>query len=387
MLGVGTMRIVPSSGPLLCLASAACFGTMAVFGKLAYDEGATVGTLLAVRFSLAAAVFWGVVLAGGAAAAVHSLSRRDAAVAVALGACGYAAQAGSYFAALEHIDASLLSLLIYTYPAIVAVGAVTLGRERAEGRHLVALGFASGGLVLVLAGAGAGALDPLGTALGLTAAVRYSAYVLVGEGIARRLRPDVLSALMCSGAAATLTAGSALVGALRPAELTPTGWGWLACLAVVSTVGAIGLFFAGLARVGPTRASILSTVEPLATVLLAFLVFRETMTAVQLLGAALVLSGLLVLHARPRRLRDLLVWRVSLGVPAPREGRTCMASNSKKKTTFAKMNRENAVRERRLRKQAKKDARKAAAAAPPEVQGEPHAADEATEPPARELEV
>jgi hypothetical protein len=39
-----------------------------------------------------------------------------------------------------------------------------------------------------------------------------------------------------------------------------------------------------------------------------------------------------------------------------------MASNAKKKTTFAKLNRENAVRERRLRKQAKKDARKHAAA-------------------------
>ena len=44
-----------------------------------------------------------------------------------------------------------------------------------------------------------------------------------------------------------------------------------------------------------------------------------------------------------------------------------MASNSKKKTTFAKMNRENAVRERRLRKQAKKDAKKQAVAAPPDA--------------------
>ena len=44
-----------------------------------------------------------------------------------------------------------------------------------------------------------------------------------------------------------------------------------------------------------------------------------------------------------------------------------MASSSKKKTTFAKMNRENAVRERRLRKQAKKEAKKQAVAAPPEA--------------------
>jgi hypothetical protein len=52
-----------------------------------------------------------------------------------------------------------------------------------------------------------------------------------------------------------------------------------------------------------------------------------------------------------------------------------MASNAKKKTTMAKLNRENAVRERRLRKQAKKDARKQAAAAPPVAPAEAPAAD------------
>jgi hypothetical protein len=48
-----------------------------------------------------------------------------------------------------------------------------------------------------------------------------------------------------------------------------------------------------------------------------------------------------------------------------------MASSSKKKTTFAKITRENAVRERRMRKQAKKDARKQAAAAVPDGQVDP----------------
>ena len=49
------MRGMPSSGSLFCLASAAAFGAMGVVGKLAYGEGATVGTLLSVRFVLAAA--------------------------------------------------------------------------------------------------------------------------------------------------------------------------------------------------------------------------------------------------------------------------------------------------------------------------------------------
>src|SRR5919106_1466405 len=129
------MRAVRSSGTLMCLGSGAAFGTMAIFGKLAYGEGATVGTLLAVRFALAAAVFWALVLAGGAMPEVRALRGRDVAVGLALGACGYSLQAGCYFAALERIDASLLSLLLYTFPAIVAVAAVALGRERLSGRR------------------------------------------------------------------------------------------------------------------------------------------------------------------------------------------------------------------------------------------------------------
>jgi drug/metabolite transporter (DMT)-like permease len=269
---------------------------MAVFGKLAYGDGATVGTLLAVRFVLAAGLFWALVLAGGSGQEVRALAGRDIGVGLAMGGCGYALQAGCYFAALERIDASLLSLLLYTFPAIVAGAAVALGRERMDGRRLAALGLAFGGLGLVVAGAGAGALDPVGAALGLGAAVVYSTYILVSDGIVARVRPRVLAALVCTGAAASLTVGSALLGELRPGELTAAGWGWLACLAVVSTVASISLFFAGLRRVGPTTASILATVEPLVTVLLAFLVFGETLGVVQVVGGGLVLAAVLVLQ-------------------------------------------------------------------------------------------
>ena len=290
-----------STGTLLCIGSAAGFGAMAVFGKLAYDNGATVGTLLAVRFALAAALFWALVFADGSARELRSLGRRDIALALALGACGYAAQAGCFFAALERIDASLLSLVLYTFPGMVAVAAIVLGRERADSRRLGALGLASGGLVLVLASAKAGSLDPLGTALALTAAVVYTTYILVSEGIAGRLRPSLLSALVCTGAAVSLTLGSASLGDLHPGEVTAAGWGWLAGIAVVSTVAAVSLFFAGLKRVGPTTASILSTVEPVVTVVLAFLVFGELLGVVQLLGGALVIAAVLVLGSyRPR---------------------------------------------------------------------------------------
>ena len=137
-------------GAIYCLLSAAAFGAMAIFGKLAYDEGVTVGDLLLVRFGVAAVVMLAIVWWRGGFGA---LPRRTAAAAFAMGAVGYAAQSASYFAALDRIDASLLTLLLYLYPVLVMAGAVALKRESWSRRRLAALGLALSGILLVLLGA------------------------------------------------------------------------------------------------------------------------------------------------------------------------------------------------------------------------------------------
>ncbi len=300
-----------------CLASATAFGVMGVLGKLAYEEGASVGTLLATRFVLAAAILWLVLAGARRVGDLWALPRRDLVFAVGLGAVVYGAQAGCAFAALERLDASLFSLLLYTFPVLVTVAAVALGRERASKRSALALVLASSGLVLVLAGAAAGELDPLGTLLALGAAVVYSAYILGSEGVASRVGPLLLSALLCTGAATTLTLAGLAGGDLAPGRVSALGYLWLAGLAVVSTVGAIALFFAGLRRVGPTAASILSTLEPVVTVALAYVTFGEALSPVQLAGGALVLSAVLAVRATSHDRRETAR---TLGLPADPTG-------------------------------------------------------------------
>ena len=274
-------------GVLLCLVSAAAFGAMAIFGKLAYDAGVNVPTLLLVRFTLATLLF--AALLGG----VRSLrprrpGARTLVVAIALGAVGYATQAGLFFAALERLDASLLTLLLYTYPAWVVLAVIVLRLEPVSRARLLALATASAGLVLALAGGGAARIDLLGAALGLAAALTYSTYILVSHGVLARLAPMALSTFVMAGAAASV----GLAGlATRSVEFgfEPVGWLWIALIAAVSTVLAVGAFFAGLARVGPPTAAILSTVEPVVTLTLAFAIFGERLSSRQLAGAALVL--------------------------------------------------------------------------------------------------
>ena len=288
---------MPPVGVTFCLASAAAFGTMGVVGKLAYAEGASVGTLLATRFVLAAGLFWLVLVCAGRIGELRALARRDVVLATGLGALAYGAQAGCAFAALERLDASLFSLLLYTYPVFVTVAAIALGREPASRRTAAALALASTGLVLVLAAAVAGSLDTLGMVLAIGAAGIYSAYILTSQGVAARVEPLVLSTLLCTGAATTLTLAAFAGGDLHVRSVSPAGFAWLGGLALVSTVGAIALFFAGLRRVGPTAASILSTLEPVVTVALAFVVFGESLGPVQLAGGALVLLAVVAVPA------------------------------------------------------------------------------------------
>ncbi len=305
-------------GALLCLLSAAAFGTLGIFGKLASDAGASITSTLLVRFSLAAAVFALLVWATGGWAALRRLPRRVVLTGLGLGGVGYSLQSGLFFLAIGRLDVALVSLLLYTYPAFVTVAALVLRRTQPSARTWLALAVASVGLMLVLLAAGAASFDVLGAGLALAASLTYTTYILVSDGIVDEVEPFTLSALVLTGGTVTFTLTGAATGSLDLA-LSGEAWLWLVLIALVSTVVAVSAFFAGLRRVGPSEAAILSTFEPPVTVALAFLVLGEQLTPVQLLGGALVLAAVIVLQL-PARLSPRRRRRPPLALPA--EART-----------------------------------------------------------------
>jgi drug/metabolite transporter (DMT)-like permease len=278
-------------GVALCVVSACGFGLMAIFAKEAYRAGLGVTSLLAARFVLAALVLWAIV-------AVHGGGRPPRRVVVAclaLGAIGYSAQAGLFFTALRHIDASLTSLLLYTYPALVFCAAVALRRERFTPGKAGALVLASGGAALVLLGGGSGGLETTGVLLALGAAVTYTTYILAADVIVGRIDPFLLGALVATGAAATFLLAGATGGSL---QFDSGGWIWIVAIALLSTVLPIVTFMLGMARVGASTASIVSTVEPVVTVALAVALFGDALGPLQALGGVLVLAAVVALQSR-----------------------------------------------------------------------------------------
>jgi drug/metabolite transporter (DMT)-like permease len=284
-----------AQGVALCLISAVAFGGMAIFAKLAYRHGASTATLLSLRFAIAGALLWLIVgLRGGLRG---RLTRRQTTGAAGLGVFGYSLQAGGYFAALHHMSASMTALLLYTYPAMVFVAAVALGRERASAIKLFALLLAGTGVALVVAGAGTGSINSTGVLLAGGAALAYTTYILVADTLVGGADPFAMTAIVATGACLSVSTFTIASGEL---DLHMDGVAWVALvsLSIVCTVVAITTFFLGLERVGPSTASIVSTVEPACTVALAAVCFSERLGAVQLLGGGLVLAAVVVLQLR-----------------------------------------------------------------------------------------
>ena len=263
---------------------------MAIFARGAFAAGANVAGLLAGRFAIAGAILAILLVATG-----RRFPRgRPLAVAMAMGGIGYVGQAACFFAALQYASAGLVALLLYVYPTIVVLLSAAFLHERLTGMKLALLALSFAGLALMLGG---GTGTPTGIGLGLAAAGIYSVYILVGSRELAGTDALASAAVTCLSAAATLGIGSFFIDTRLPGSW----WGWasVAALGIVGGVIAILAFFAGLKRVGPSVASVVSTFEPVATAALAWLILGETLTPGQLAGGALVIvSAALLARAR-----------------------------------------------------------------------------------------
>jgi drug/metabolite transporter (DMT)-like permease len=280
-------------GILYCVLAAAAFGGLSTLATLAAHEGVPLLTLLTIRFALAAIALWPL------AARASTPAPADVLRAVLLGAGLFGLQAALFLGAVQRIDAPLAGLLLATYPALVALGAIALRRDRFRLRTLVALALALTGTMVALGAGGAARFDLVGLALALGAAGGYAAYVLAADGIMRRLEPLQLAALVCAGAAIALGGAGAATGELTT-DISPRGALFVAALAIGSTALPHGAFLVGVRLLGATRASIVMTLEPVATAAIAALALGTVVTAPQLVGGALVVTGAVVAQRRSK---------------------------------------------------------------------------------------
>lgn len=279
-------------GFLATVISAMGFGSMAIFVKIAYQHVADPYSLLAVRFLTACGVLWPLIIwqQGGQ----WQLRPGQLGRFLLQGWLGYGVAAIGFFASLQYIQAGLTALILYLYPALIALLSWLLGLERPSFLQWcgIILAFAGCALILNPLAGDFSTSEWRGIGLALLAPVAYAFFGLMGQMNLGEKPPLVVTGWIC------------LACALMFTLLTPP-WSWWSeldrvgllagiVIGVLSTALPILGYLFGIEKLGANRAALTSSFEPAFTVLLAALVLGEELQLREYLGLAAILAGVIL---------------------------------------------------------------------------------------------
>ncbi len=284
-----------SCGYFFAFASAVCYGTAAIFIRTAYAHGASAWTTYAVQSLTATAI-----LALGTLKRpdAYRLPLREVGMLCLLGVFGFIGYF-CFYLSLQYVVSAIASLLLYTYPLLVNLGAVVIFREKPSPWQVICLLLSTAGIVLTIGiiPSGVGRLPLAGILSGLASSLMTASYNLYSQRALRRI--DAWVATSYSQWASTL----ALLLVRFPQELLRGDIPLMgvAMGALLGTVGSVlpnYLLFRSISLIGASRAALIGISEVPATIVLAFIFLREAIAPVQMLGTALVLGSIALLYLR-----------------------------------------------------------------------------------------
>jgi drug/metabolite transporter (DMT)-like permease len=271
--------------------SAACYASAAVFVRFGYQAGLTPGMAIFLRFLMGGLILGAFLKLSGR---WQALAAPQVMRLLLLGFLAYTVMGITWFVALDTTPAWLVALFMSIFPLIVSLGSWLFLREKIGLPQVAALAGVVCGGVLIFWQPFVVSVS-IGVLLMSINVLTNAAYVLVGQRVARKVPPMQTAFWMIVGA----TCGT-FVYALVKGELSlsfqPAGWLWVGLFAVVSTALAISLLWWGIGLLGPARAAIVGTLEPVFTILLAVAFLGEQLGLLQIAGAGLILAGVVVVR-------------------------------------------------------------------------------------------
>jgi drug/metabolite transporter (DMT)-like permease len=284
------------AGLLMVLLAATGYAFLPVFTRKIYELSALQPIDVALwRFLFATPAIW-LIIQWRQPAIDRTLDRRKL---LGMGIIYTGATLTGFFG-LQRIEASTYIVLFYTYPAMVTLISFITG-TRLSGVAWVALAMTLVGIVLTVPDFSlAEGNDIIGVALALLNALVIAIYfLLIGRVLGKTNAVARGSAWVITGTLLTLLLLVPVFGWQSPANVDT--WLLLLGLGTVSTALPIFSMNTGIRKIGASQASIISTVEPVESMILAVLLLGEMVLPVQWLGAGLIVSAVVLLEVRTRR--------------------------------------------------------------------------------------
>lgn len=292
------------TGTILVFLAAVGFSIKAILVKICYGYGVDAATVLALRMLFSTPFFLVLAVWQGRGSPPADVTRHDWAWLVLLGFTGYYLASWLDFLGLQYVSAGFERLILFLYPTMVVLLSAWFLRERIRARHLVALGLSYAGIGLVffeqMHQAGNHDDVVLGGGLVFASAFIYSLYLIGSSRVIHRfgaVRFTAWAMLVSAVAALTQFLATHRMAAL---DLPLPVYGWSLLMAIVATVLPALFMSEGLRRVGANHAALVGSIGPVVTPLLGWAILDERVGALQVAGAALVLTGVMLVSVRKR---------------------------------------------------------------------------------------
>jgi drug/metabolite transporter (DMT)-like permease len=293
-------------GYALACIGATLFATKAIIVKLAYAEGVDAETLLALRMILSVPVYLAIglhALMPSHRAPFDHINGRLILRATAVGALGYWLSSYLDFRGLELISAQFERLILFTYPFFVMLFGALFFKQPVKLKSLAAFTVSYGGLLLLFVRDFSiqGADAAVGGAFVLAAGISFSLYQLFAKGIITRMGPRLFTCVAMSAAGVVVIIHFLLGHSIGELALTPHIWMLGVALAIGGTIVPSFFMNAALQRISAQANSMIGTLSPVITILLAVAILAEPLSGLDIVAALLVILGVTVATILDRR--------------------------------------------------------------------------------------
>ena len=219
-----------------------------------------------------------------------------------LGILGVAASNYLYYLAIQRTNVATAIILQYTAPVWVLLYTFLRGLQKPTLQRIAAVALAVSGIALVIGifSSGGFRLDAMGVLASLAAAFSFAFYNIGGHSIlARYDRWTVLLYVILSASLFWLVVNPPWK--IAAAHYSNAQWLFLLAFSLISVLAPFSLYFAGLQHLEPTRAIVVSCLEPVFSIVIAVVVLGELLRPLQTLGIVLVLVAIVIVQLPDRK--------------------------------------------------------------------------------------